>query len=295
MFLYLVVALLLIYFWFKKKFEFWQCQGFPFIPASIPFGSTTGLGFKVHTSDLFKKFYDDNKEKHSAVGFYFLTTPVLLPTSPELIKEILLKNFDSFRERGFYHNFNDDPLSRNLFLVDGSYWKNMRARMTPTFTSGRMKMMFENVSTVCDGMIDYLKPTADASSTVEMKEVLASLTTEIIASVAFGLDVKCIGNPTSEFRVIANKLFNPPVWRALKLFFMNSNQDFSRQLGLTLNDRQTIKFFSEMVKRTIDHRKKNNVMRQDYLQLLIQLKESDRNLSIDEIVANCFMFFLAGQ
>lgn len=191
--------------------------------------------------------------------------------------------------------FQDDPLSKNLFLVDGAHWKSMRARITPTFTSSRMKMMFENVLKVCDRMVEHLKPSAEASAEIEMKEIFASVTTEIIMSVAFGLDTKCIGNPSSEFRVIAKKFFSPPMWRLMKIMFMNANPDISPKLGLTLNDRATINFFSDMVKQTIAHRKKNNVMRNDYLQLLIQLKESDRSMSTDEIIANCFMFFLAGD
>lgn len=103
MLFYLVIVFLFIYFWFKKKFEFWQCQGFPSVPATIPFGSTSD--FNVHTSDFFKKIYDENKGKYPAIGFYFLATPVLLPIEPALVKEIFSISFDSFHERGFYHNF----------------------------------------------------------------------------------------------------------------------------------------------------------------------------------------------
>lgn len=54
----------------------------------------------------------------------------------------------------------------------------MRTKLSPTFTSGKMKMMFGSVSEVCDRMIDYLKPTADENGIIEMKEVLSSFTTE---------------------------------------------------------------------------------------------------------------------
>lgn len=54
----------------------------------------------------------------------------------------------------------------------------MRTKLSPTFTSGKMKMMFGTLSKVCDGMIDYLKPFADNSESIEMKEVLSSFTTE---------------------------------------------------------------------------------------------------------------------
>lgn len=112
--LYLFAALLaLIYFWFKKKFSFWESHGFPSIPAKFPFGSIGGMGTKIHSSDLLKKFYDENKEA-PAVGFYFMTKPALLPIDPELVKDILVRNFESFHGRGFYVNEKDDPLSGHL-------------------------------------------------------------------------------------------------------------------------------------------------------------------------------------
>lgn len=296
MFLYFTIAiLLLVYFWFKKKFTFWERHGFLSVPGKIPFGSIGDFCFKFHTSDGFKGFYDKFKGKAPGIGFYFLSTPILLPIDTELIKDILVKNFESFQDHGFYHNFKDDPLTKNIFLTSGLTWKNMRVKTTPTFTSGKMKMMFDNVSRVCDGVIDYVKPTADDAGIAEMKEILASLTTEIIVSVAFGIDAKCIGNPTSEFRVIANKILNPPAWRAMRFPFMNSNQELARSLGMAINDKQTIKFFMEMIGKTIKYRFENNVTRNDYLQLLLQLKDTEGGMSNDEIVANCWMFFLAGS
>lgn len=113
--LYCVVALVaLIYFWFKKKFSFWENHGFPSVPGKIPMGSVGEMGFKYHSSDLLKRFYDENKEKAPALGLYFMTQPVLMPTDPELVKDILVRNFESFHDRGFYFNEKDDPLSGHL-------------------------------------------------------------------------------------------------------------------------------------------------------------------------------------
>jgi cytochrome P450 family 6 len=54
----------------------------------------------------------------------------------------------------------------------------MRSKLSPTFTSGKMKMMFETVSKVSDEMIEFLRPTAEEGGSIEMKEVLSSFTTE---------------------------------------------------------------------------------------------------------------------
>ena len=83
-----------------------------------------------------------------------------------------------------------NPLSGHLFFVSCQQCRDLRAKLSPTLTSGKMKMMFGTVSEVCDRMIDFLKPSRGSKS-VEIKEVLSSSTTEVISTVAFGLDLKC--------------------------------------------------------------------------------------------------------
>lgn len=293
-FFYLGIVLLVIYLWFRKKFSFWDKHGFPSIPGKFPLGSVGDMGFKSHSSDLMKKFYDKHKGKAPAVGMYFMTQPVLLPLEPELVKDILVRNFESFSDRGFYLNEKDDPLSAHLFALSGQKWKDLRTKLSPTFTSGKMKMMFGTVSNVCDGMIEYIRTVTTVSTNIEMKEILSSFTTEVISSVAFGLETKCLGNPKNEFRKMANAVFNPPTLDTIKFLFMNAFQDIAKFLGMSLNSKETTKFFIEVIKNSLNHRETNNVHRNDFLQLLIQLKNSKAGMSLNDIAANSFVFFLAG-
>lgn len=292
---YILVVFTVIYLWFRKKFSFWENLGFPFIPGKFPMGSIGEMGFTKHTSDLLKEFYDANKGNGPGFGIYMMTQPAFIPTEPEMIKDIMVRHFDTFHDRGFYLNEKDDPLSMHLFMTSGKVWKDLRTKLSPTFTSGKMKMMFGTVSSICDRMIDYLKIPASTGSAVEMKELLSSFTTEVISSVAFGLDTKCIDNPSSEFRKMGDRVVNPPSWEIAKFMFVSSFQDFSKWLGLALNNKAITKFFTELVDSTISYREKNNVQRNDFLQLLIQLKNSKDGLSKNQIAANSFVFFLAGE
>lgn len=82
-------------------------------------------------------------------------------------------------------------------------------KLTPTFTSGKMKMMFPTILECADELQKYLSGPADKGATIEVKEILARFTTDIISSCAFGILANSLHNPDSEFRKYGKKIFAP--------------------------------------------------------------------------------------
>lgn len=156
-----------------------------------------------------------------------------------------------------------------------------------------MKMMFPIVSSKADRMIDYLMPTADQNAQVEMKEVLSSYTTEAIASVAFGLETECLGNPDSPFRKIGKAVFEPPAWENIKNFIAISSETITNLFNLGFNSQETTDFFMGTVKDTMKYRQENNMQRNDFFQLAMNIQKENQ-MTFNEMAANCFVFFLAG-
>lgn len=143
---FIALCILLFYFWYKQKFSFWEKRGFPSIPGTIPFGSVFDLGTKFHSSDFLTSFYDENKRKAPAVGFYVFTKPLLLPIGAELLQHILVRSFDSFEERGISFNSKEDTFTNHLFFTSGSAWKDMRSKVSPCLSIEKLKLMFDTVA-----------------------------------------------------------------------------------------------------------------------------------------------------
>jgi cytochrome P450 family 6 len=109
---YLISALAaLTYLWIKKRFNYWNARGFQSLPTKFPSGNLEGVGQSITECEAIDKIYSEFKGKATVVGMYSFLEPVVLPIDPELYKNILVRDFSTFQNRGFYHNKEVDPLS----------------------------------------------------------------------------------------------------------------------------------------------------------------------------------------
>lgn len=110
--LYLFIGLIALgYYFFKKLYSYWTERGFQSVTSSFPFGSLKGAGTKVTMAEKIDSIYKEFKGKAPVVGTFFFFDPTLITLDPELCKNICVRDFSSFHDRGFYSNKADDPLS----------------------------------------------------------------------------------------------------------------------------------------------------------------------------------------
>jgi cytochrome P450 family 6 len=182
-----------------------------------------------------------------------------------------------------------------LINPKGIEWKNMRAKLTPTFTSGKMKMMFETVLSICEEMISYLNEN-EKSFEIEMKDILARFTTDVIGNVAFGLDINSMKNPDSMFRKMGRKVFDTPPLQTLKVLFLTTFRKTVQNFGFKVTNQEVSDFFLSSIKETVEYRESNDIKRNDFLSLLLQIKNQGKiNDDIGEAIGKLTLEELAAQ
>lgn len=290
----------LLYLHFKQKYKFWKNLNVPFLDPIFPFGNVSAfLNSTDHFSHVIQRLYHQLKQQGAADygGIYFFGNPVFLVLSPEFAKTVLVRDFQYFHDRGIYFNEEVDKLSANIFFLRGPKWKTLREKLSPTFSSGKLKQMFFTILDVGQRLETYLTPFANDNSDIEMREVLGRFMTDVIASCAFGLETDCINDQNSKFREMGRKMIIFPKSKALKLIFASTFQEQARMLGVRWNDSDVSDFFMNVVKETIEYRQTSNIRRNDFMQLLIDmLKTEDKQdgLDFNEVAAQAFVFFFAG-
>lgn len=119
---------------------------------------------------MYQQVYEKYK-KNRYFGMYTFHKPSLVICDPDLIRIVLTKNFKNFHDRGLYCNEEIDPLSGHLFFLPGSKWKNLRVKLVPTFTPGKIKKMIDILRDCAEKMSKYIEKFADRHEVVEMKEI----------------------------------------------------------------------------------------------------------------------------
>lgn len=287
---------------YKHKYKYWARKGVPFIQPNIPLGSQENpLNPKrAHFQALFELYNSLKKDGHKFGGVYFGANPKLLLIDPEVIKNILLKDFLYFYDRGSYYNEKNDPLSAHLFNLEGQRWRNLRAKLTPTFTSGKMKSMFSTLLNCGEQMMEKIHDLSERNEPIDSKDILSRFNIDIIGSCAFGLECNSFKGKESEFREQGKKLFLINWWNKLRFMMITMAPDISRNLGVPLFDRKLTNFYLNIVKNVVKYRENNEVNRNDFIQILVDLKNNNNqeggshNLTVEEIAAQSFVFFVAG-
>ncbi|XP_055696558.1 cytochrome P450 6A1-like [Lutzomyia longipalpis] len=301
---YGVVALVILgYLWVKKNYRFFEKRGIPFVTPKFPLGNLWGVGTKRHAGMLVLEAYSKLKGRDILGGVFFFIRPVVMPVDLDLIKHILVKDFQYFHDRGVYVNERDDPLTAHLFAISGQKWKHLRAKLSPTFTSGKMKMMHSTIIAVAQEFQQYLGECADNKEEVEIKDILGRFTTDVIGSCAFGVECNSLKDPHTEFRKMGKRVFEFKGFEILKVFFLTMFPNIGKILRMRAIKKEVSEFFMRLLRETTEYREKNNVKRNDFLSLLLQIKNTGKlegddvdlgKMSFNELAAQTFVFFVAG-
>ncbi|XP_076750387.1 putative cytochrome P450 6a14 [Xylocopa sonorina] len=295
----LVVGLLfLCYQYSLMKFKFWEKRGVK-SPKPIPFFGNFKDMFlgRVSFSNCLEKVYYEYKDE-PMVGLYQGHLPLLVLRDPELLKYVFIKDFPMFADRTITPAEKVEPLSVHLFRLDSERWRPLRSRLTPVFTSGKLKNMFHLLLKCSDSFEEYLGKMVEKGEPIECHNIAGRYTTDVIGSCAFGIDMNTLGTEDSEFRTMSRRALETN-WRTVIRDRLRNYPRIYNIFAPFVLDYEIVEYFRRIVKDTIDHRIEHDVSRHDFVDVLVDLKQHPEKLGTLEVddmflTAQAFVFFIAG-
>lgn len=224
-----IAFLVFIYVYFTWYFNYWKKRGVPFLKPT-PFVGNFGkwMSLKMNVGLMFEKIYEDSKN-HPFVGIWVFRKPALVINSPEMIKAVLAKDFSHFADRTTFADKSYDALGADtLFFGKNPYWKHMRVKLTPLFSSSKMRTMFDLMNEVGLEFVEYIDENLE--KTMEIKDTMGKYITEVIASTAFGLKANSIKDPDSMFNTFRRKITQFDFIRTIQFMAMFFYQELAKFL-----------------------------------------------------------------
>lgn len=279
--------------------------------------------------DTQKKKYDVVKEARASIGGNTETGKVTLTVADtDLLKRVMIKDFEYFVDRRTFNLPKGEKLlSRILNFENGERWKALRSKLSPTFTTGKIKRMHQLFDESCKRFVSYINQRLGdgPSGEFDFAAGLSKYTMHNIATVVCGIDSHAFDQPEqSRFEEVAENLTLQirNVGEFLKIMLVMNFPAVADWFKIVMWGSDVRKFFGGAVLPQMKHRMETGEKRNDFIQLLMEAKqgflkmdeaelddfEKDAQLAgtsqgskgfgdiLDEdgILANCMVFILAG-
>ncbi|CAH0698126.1 unnamed protein product [Spodoptera exigua] len=307
-----VVLLITFYVYGTRNFKYWEKRGVkhdkPYFLVGNNYKEYFGKASMTQVADELYWRYSNEK----VVGFLRSTRPELLIRDPEIVKKILITDFAHFFERGFNpHNTVFEPLMQNLFFAEGDLWKLLRQRMTPAFTTGKLKAMFPLIVERAEKLKLRALAAAAEGKSLDARDLMARYTTDFIGACGFGLDSDSINDENSAFRQLGVNIFKIRTMDIVKGVAKELFPEIFKNLKLWTRLENDI---NELVVAILRKRDYKPCGRGDFIDLMLECKQKGvivgesiqkkkpdgtpetATLEIDDalIAAQVFVFFAAG-
>nr|ADE05584.1 cytochrome P450 6AB13 [Manduca sexta] len=312
LFVLLVIVFTCLYYYGVRTFDYWKKKGVKHDPPLPYFGNNLKQFMQqasmcMMATEVYKKYPEEK-----VVGFYRGTSPELVVRDPEIIKRVLVTDFNCFYARGFNpHKKVIEPLLKNVFFADGDLWKLIRQRFTPAFSTGKLKAMFPLITERAEKLQVLAEDIVDEEY-YDVRELMARYTTDFIGVCGFGINMDTMSDDNSQFRRLGKRIFErnfrDGVCGALKLMFPELCKN------LTLLSPELEISMVKLVQSVLRDRNYKPSGRNDFIDLMLELKEKGKiigesiesrnpdgskkivELEMDDLLmtAQAFVFFGAG-
>lgn len=298
----LFIGFVAAYVYMTRNFGYWKKRQVLEVPP-YPFFGNFGKCLLMQKSPerFLQEVYNVGKDE-KIIGYYVLDKPILMIREPELIKHVLVKDFEYFSDRLVSASENDPMGNLNLFLIKGPVWQIIRRAMSKFFTSGKMKRLWERMPEVGSDLDEYLLSIGlkDKDNVINVSEMVDRFSIDLVGVATYGIKFNALKNRKSEFYYHAKYIFQASYLRQfqyLSLFFM---PQFLKPFGIEFLTRDTSKFLRGVFTETLIERMKCENGNTDFFDLLADIKKEiaenklKYNFKDDELLAQAGVFYSAG-
>ncbi|PAA59373.1 hypothetical protein BOX15_Mlig034582g1 [Macrostomum lignano] len=287
-------------------YSYWRKRGIKG-PQMYPF---VGDLLSIVRHGFMKQTIDDINKYGRVHGTFLTRIPTLVVADIEMVRQVCIKQADKFTDRTKLGN-QPSPLDRGITVLRGQEWRRVRNLMTPCFTSGRLRAMFPLIEDSARDLVAqlsrYIEQGNHDGAVFQPKKDFSNYTMDAIARTLFAIQINTHADPNNPFKVNAEMVFNVSL-RSPKLILLLMMPKIVGPIykffNVNLLPQSCMDFFINSIRENLKIRRQSpdSSKFNDFLASCITAVDQTetihdkqvKGLSEDEVVAQCFTFFLAG-
>lgn len=281
----ILISILLVY-RIRKQSVYFRENGIPDLGSRF-FQTLWFLAGSGNIVTLEEDVYREAKQlKAPCVGAtdIFGMQSTLFITDLDLIKAICVKDFYHFvTRRTLGKQMANGFFDKLLFFMEGHQWKGVRSKLSPAFTTGRLRKIFQTFNNSGIKMERYLQSELDregeSSIDFDLSKLFSKYSLDVISSCAFGVDGKLweVGpGEMSEIERMGVEFGFKFSWKLIfKLILVSLVPKLVSALGINMNVWESQDFFTSIIKAVIKKRRQDeSERRDDFLQLMLDAQQN---------------------
>lgn len=202
---------------------------------------------------------------------------MLTVNDPELIKLILVKDFNVFQNRRSFKT-SHEILDKTLLYARSEKWKRLRTLSTSVFTGAKIKGITHLLIRCVEEVSKVIDRCALNGTDVDLKHLCGSFSMDVIARCAFATRIDAYEDPNNTFLQNVKRITRPTFLKIAAVLLLPK---YLIQL-LKINsmfDETANQFVFNLSRELLNRRRNDNQFHNDLLQLLIET-EVDENGSV---------------
>lgn len=140
--------------------------------------------------------------------------------------------------------------------------------------------MFSLILECSNHLESYMDTLIKKGKPIDMREVSARYTTDVVGSCAFGIDMNSLSEKESVFRRLGKLIFATNLRKILSIRIQDMLPWLYNSFLYVLPRDEKTRIIMKLMTETMEYREENNVFRPDFINMLLNLKKHPEKIDI---------------
>lgn len=261
-----------IYKYITRKDLYWEKRGVSYLKPKLLIGNAWDImTLKKPIGYWMKSVYESSSDV-PYYGIFIFNEPGLLVKSPELIKQILVKDFKYFSDRTIASPSHSELYSSFMFVQKNPAWKTSRSKLSSAFTSGKVRNMFSIVNPIGKNLQQYLN---NNIGNLDAKSVACKYSIEVISKIFFDINAHCLDTGNAILEKIGADMFAFTFRNAFNQTCYFFKTDLVNLLKLNFFEKKVTEYFLDAFWKSVNFRKDEEFENNNFIDHLRQIRKQD--------------------